>query len=62
VRVREVAALRLQIGDVSAQLAGLGGSVATMTTLRNEVYQLQRELLGERTKLRALSVNNNTTK
>jgi len=32
------------------------GSVATMTTLRNEGYQLQRELLGERTKLRALSV------
>ena len=36
-------------------MGGLRGSVSSLETLRNEVYQLQRELLQERTKVRALS-------
>jgi hypothetical protein len=51
-RVKEVDDLRQQIIDVQKELTGIGGSVAAMNTLRNEVYQLQRELLLERTKVR----------
>jgi ribosomal protein L29 len=51
-RVKEVDGLRQQVHEVQKELTGLGSSVATMNTLRNEVYQLQRELLQERTKVR----------
>ena len=47
--------LQQTIKEQSAELHGLMGSTANLETLRNEVYQLQRELLQERTKVRALS-------
>ena len=52
-RVREVASLKRRIRDLADQLGGLKGSVTNLDTLRNEVYQLQRELLQERTKVQA---------
>jgi len=55
-RVKEVDMLRQQIIDVQKEITGLGGSVAAMHTLRNEVYQLQRELLQERTKVRTEAI------
>jgi chromosome segregation ATPase len=54
-RVREIGALKRRIRELSTEMGGLKGSVTNLETLRNEVYQLQRELLQERTKVRALS-------
>jgi len=54
-RVKEIGALKRRIKELSAEMSGLKGSVTNLETLRNEVYQLQRELLQERTKVRALS-------
>jgi len=54
-RVKEIGALKRRIRELSGEMGGLKGSVANLETLRNEVYQLQRELLQERTKVRALS-------
>ena len=56
-RVREIEA-RSSCASASmlrASSGGSSGSVTALETLRNEVYQLQRELLQERTKVRALS-------
>ena len=54
-RTREIAALKRRIRELAGEMGGLKGSVGSLETLRNEVYQLQRELLQERTKVRALS-------
>ena len=54
-RVKEINALKRHIKDLAGEMGGLKGSVSNLETLRNEVYQLQRELLQERTKVRALS-------
>ena len=54
-RVREIGGLKRRIRALGEELGGLKGSVTSLETLRNEVYQLQRELLQERTKVRALS-------
>jgi chromosome segregation ATPase len=54
-RLREIGALKRRIRDLADEMGGLKGSVTNLETLRNEVYQLQRELLQERTKVRALS-------
>ena len=54
-RVREIVALKRRIHELSLEMGGLKGSVSSLKTLRYEVYQLQRELLQERTKVRALS-------
>jgi len=54
-RVREISTLKRRIRELAAEMGGLKGSVGSLETLRNEVYQLQRELLQERTKVRALS-------
>jgi len=54
-RVREISTLKRRIRELAAEMGGLKGSVGALGTLRNEVYQLQRELLQERTKVRALS-------
>ena len=51
-RVKEIGALKRRIRELSGEMGGLKGSVANLETLRNEVYQLQRELLQERTKVR----------
>lgn len=51
----EVDELRGQIEAAQGRLAGLGSSMTTVTRMRGEIYQLQRELLQERTKLRALT-------
>ena len=47
--------LKRSIRELTTELSAIRGSVSNMETLRNEVYQLQRELLQERTKVRALS-------
>ncbi|KAL1504201.1 hypothetical protein AB1Y20_010610 [Prymnesium parvum] len=54
-RVREIKLLKRSIRELTTELSRIKGSVSNMETLRNEVYQLQRELLQERTKVRALS-------
>ena len=54
-RVREINAMKRRIRELADELGGLKGSVTNLETLRNEVYQLNRELLQERTKVRALS-------
>jgi len=54
-RCKDAVVLKQKIGELQQELVGLRGSVTSMETLRNEVYQLQRELLQERTKVRALS-------
>jgi len=54
-RVKEIRLLKRSIRELTAELARIKSSVSNMETLRNEVYQLQRELLQERTKVRALS-------
>jgi len=54
-RLKELRLLEQTIKEQSAELHGLMGSTANLETLRNEVYQLERELLQERTKVRALS-------
>merc|ERR1712023_301628 len=47
--------MKRRIRELADELGGLMGSVTNLETLRNEVYQLQRELLQERTKVKALS-------
>merc|ERR1712023_110073 len=47
--------MKRRIRELADELGGLMGSVTNLETLRNEVYQLNRELLQERTKVRALS-------
>ena len=54
-RLKELRLLKTFIKEQTGELQGLLGSTANLETLRNEVYQLQRELLQERTKVRALS-------
>merc|ERR1712167_541583 len=46
---------KLKINDLKRELHILKTSVANIHVLRNEVYHLQRELLSERTKVKALS-------
>merc|ERR1719174_3170812 len=54
-RIEDIAALKRRIRELAGEMGGLKGSVGSLETLRNEVYQLQHELLQERTKVRALS-------
>jgi chromosome segregation ATPase len=55
VRVKDIRALKRRIRELGGQLGGVASQKGSVETLRNEVYQLQRELLHERTKVRALS-------
>ena len=52
--VAQVGLLKGKIRELQEELQGLRGTTLSLETLRNEVYQLQRELLQERTKVRAL--------
>jgi len=54
-RVEDIKAIKLQIKDQKRQLMIRNNQVANMEALKNEVYHLQRELLQERTKVKALS-------
>jgi chromosome segregation ATPase len=54
-RVKELETLLAEIGSMQGERKGMSGSVNNVDALRNELYQLQRELLQERTKVRALS-------
>merc|ERR1712167_393832 len=46
---------KLKINDMKRELQLLSSSVSSIDSLRNEVYHLQRELLSELTKVKALS-------
>merc|ERR1711998_629329 len=54
-RIEDIRILKLKINDMKRELQLLSGSVSNIDSLRNEVYHLQRELLQERTKVKALS-------
>merc|ERR1719181_2439564 len=54
-RIEDIRILKLKINDMKRELQLLSSSVANIDSLRNEVYHLQRELLQERTKVKALS-------
>ena len=53
--LRALRILKLKINDMKRELQLLSSSVSNIDSLRNEVYHLQRELLQERTKVKALS-------
>jgi len=54
-RLEDIRALKLKINDLKRKLQILKQQTANIDVLRNEVYHLQRELLSERTKVKALS-------
>eukprot|EP00291_Cryptomonas_curvata_P003512 CAMPEP_0172182760 /NCGR_PEP_ID=MMETSP1050-20130122/18581_1 /TAXON_ID=233186 /ORGANISM="Cryptomonas curvata, Strain CCAP979/52" /LENGTH=858 /DNA_ID=CAMNT_0012856247 /DNA_START=81 /DNA_END=2653 /DNA_ORIENTATION=+ len=54
-RLEDMRMLRLKIGDLKRKLHMLKQQTSNFDVLRNEVYHLQRELLSERTKVKALS-------
>ena len=54
-RLKELRLLKEFIKEQTGELQTMLGSTNNLETLRNEVYQLQRELLQERTKVRASS-------
>ena len=54
-RTADIAALQMDIRTLRSEQGMLKASVANMDMLKHEVHQLERELLQERTKVRALS-------
>eukprot|EP01112_Ceratiomyxa_fruticulosa_P012266 TRINITY_DN3387_c0_g3_i2.p1 TRINITY_DN3387_c0_g3~~TRINITY_DN3387_c0_g3_i2.p1 ORF type:complete len:411 (-),score=88.25 TRINITY_DN3387_c0_g3_i2:81-1313(-) len=54
-RMEDIRVLKLKIQDMKRELAILRSSVQHVEVLRSESFQLQRELLQERTKVKALS-------
>merc|ERR1712178_554248 len=54
-RIEDIRILKLKINAMKRELQLLSSSVSSIDSLRNEVYHLQRELLQERTKVKALS-------
>ncbi|KAK9852338.1 hypothetical protein WJX84_004646 [Apatococcus fuscideae] len=54
-RLAEIRALRLKLTDLRRELHILRNSVANVDVLKHEVHHLGRELLQERTKVKALS-------
>lgn len=54
-RVADIAALQMDLATLKAEGHMLKASVANMDMLRHEGLQLERELLQERTKVRALA-------
>merc|ERR1712139_316312 len=54
-RLDEIRSLKGKIAQLKLELQLLTSSVSNIDSLRNEVYHLQRELLQERTKVKALS-------
>ncbi|PRW33224.1 flagellar associated isoform A [Chlorella sorokiniana] len=54
-RLAEIRALKLKVAGLKRELAQLKSSVANADVLRREVHHLNRELLAERTRVKALS-------
>jgi len=54
-RLEDIRVLKLKIADIKRELTILRRSVGHVDTLRNEVYKLQKDLLQEKTKVKALS-------
>merc|ERR1712166_1331052 len=54
-RLEDIRMLKLKINDLKRKLHMLKQQTSNIDVLRNEVYHLQRELLSERTKVKALS-------
>ena len=54
-RLNEIRVLKIKIGDLKRELHILKNSVANIDVLKHEVHHLGRELLQERTKVKALS-------
>ncbi|CAM9918397.1 unnamed protein product, partial [Hapterophycus canaliculatus] len=54
-RLMDIRTLKLKCGDLMRDLAISRGSSNQMDELRREVFQLQRDLLQEKTKVKALS-------
>lgn len=54
-RLQDIRVLKTKIADLKRDLHVLKSSVSNVDQLRKEVYHLQRELLQERTKVKALS-------
>jgi chromosome segregation ATPase len=54
-RLNELRVLKIKLGDLKRELAVLRNSVGDVDVLKREVHHLGRELLSERTKVKALS-------
>lgn len=54
-RVREIAQLRRRVAELRQELEESKAQVANVGDLRNEVFRLEREVLQEKTKIKALS-------
>jgi len=54
-RCEDIRMLKIKINDLRRELHIVKSSISNIDILRNEVYHLQRELLQERTKVKALS-------
>ena len=54
-RLAEIRVLRIKVGALQMELGQLRSSVANADVLKREVHHLNRELLTERTKVKALS-------
>mmetsp|Transcript_12291 Transcript_12291/g.30037 ORF Transcript_12291/g.30037 Transcript_12291/m.30037 type:complete len:870 (-) Transcript_12291:348-2957(-) len=54
-RLNEIRVLKIKLNDLKRELHILKSSVANIDVLKREVHQLGRELLSERTKVKALS-------
>eukprot|EP00958_Prasinococcus_capsulatus_P017401 scaffold1959_cov403-Prasinococcus_capsulatus_cf.AAC.11 len=54
-RLNEIRVLKIKLSDMKRELHTLKGSVSNLDTLKREVHQLGRELLQERTRVKALS-------
>mmetsp|Transcript_826 Transcript_826/g.1952 ORF Transcript_826/g.1952 Transcript_826/m.1952 type:complete len:874 (+) Transcript_826:61-2682(+) len=54
-RLNELRILKIKLGDLKRELSILKSSVANIDVLKREVHHLGRELLQERTKVKALS-------
>lgn len=54
-RIEDIRVLKLKITDMKRELQILRKGVGHVDGLRNEVYRLQKDLLQEKTKVKALS-------
>merc|ERR1712057_106328 len=54
-RLEEIRTLKIQVANLNRDIHILKAQASNLTTLKNEVFSLQRELLQDRTKVKALS-------
>ena len=54
-RLKEIRVLKIKINDLTRELQTLKSSVSNINVLKSEIHRLGRELLQERTKVKALS-------